>query len=262
MNFDLIKNFIAYKLKSKSNKGHGIHSPFVFDLLTKIINDKKVYNEYITIESIRRKLLKSKDVITVEDFGAGSKVFSSNTRKVKDIARYTLKSKKYGQLLFRLAKHFKPENILELGSSFGISTLYMAKGNYNAKVYTIEGCKEISMVAINNFTLAEAKNITLITGKFDDVLPKLLNNINRLDLAFFDGNHKKTPTLDYFKLCLQYKTNQSVFIFDDIHLSTEMEEAWNEIKANEQVSITVDLFYVGLVFFRDGVKKQDFVINF
>ncbi|MBE9467333.1 MAG: class I SAM-dependent methyltransferase [Bacteroidetes bacterium] len=263
MNFQLLFKYLSYKFTARHKYGYGIHSPFVFDLLTKTIRNFKSFNCYKDIENIRKTAKHSKKIIEVEDFGAGSHILKSNKRKIKDIAKYSLTKKKYSQLLFRLVNHFKPETILEFGTSLGITTIYLAKGNSDAKVISLEGSKKISDEAKNNFKKLNIKNIKLITGEFDKTLPKALSGIKNLDFVFFDGNHTKDATLSYFNQCLPYVLNDTVFVFDDIHWSEQMEEAWEKIKKHKKITVTIDLFFMGFVFFRkENYYKQDFKIRF
>jgi predicted O-methyltransferase YrrM len=261
----LIK-YIKYLLSAKTP--HGIHSPFVFELVNEVINKKGSYYAYEKIEQIRRKLLISLKQIEVTDLGTGR----SGKRTISEIAELSLKSEKYGQLLFRLAYHFKPNTILELGTSLGISTSYLASANPNAKVITIEGCPNIANEAKKNFESLELNNIESVVGNFDDALLAVLARNQKpvrkdsfgeaRSMVFFDGNHRKEPTLKYFFQCLEHAGNDSVFVFDDIHWSNEMEEAWAEIKSHPQVTVTVDLFFLGIVFFRKEQAKEDFIIRF
>jgi len=261
--FQLAKKYFYYFLHSKNGKGHGVHSPFVFDFIIHVLNDKKKYDCYDKIESLRRSLLKNDNEIEVEDFGAGSAVIPFKTRKIKDIARSSLKKKKYSQLLFRIAKYYQAKNIVELGTSFGITTAYLASSNSNAKVITTEGSKNIANIAGQNFKEAGLNNIELINGDFKKTIPSVLDKFENIDLLFVDGNHRKKPTLEYFDLFLKKAGRNSIFIFDDIHWSHEMEEAWEEIKQHPSVTLTIDLFFIGLVFFSKDFKvKQDFPVRF
>ena len=200
--------------------------------------------------------------ITIEDYGAGSRVNNSNTRKIKDIAKNTLKSPKYGQLLFRLVNRFKPATILELGTSLGISTLYLAASSKKIKVTTVEGCPNTAKVAQINFDKIGFKNIELINDTFDHFLPKHLPKINVLDFVFFDGNHQKEATINYFNLCVEKTHNNTVFIFDDIHWSEGMTAAWEEIKKHPKVTSTIDIYFMGIVFFNSELSKENFVLKF
>ncbi len=202
-------------------------------------------------------------MIDVEDFGAGSSVMKSSSRAVKNIAGSSLKSKKFAQLLYRMVAHFKPSVIVELGTSLGITTSYLASGNTTAQVYTLEGSQEISEIAVNTFSHLKIGNIILKTGAFEQTLPEVLSEISQVDFAFVDGNHRRAPTLAYLDSLLTVCNEYSVIVFDDIHWSSEMEEAWVEIISNDAVTLSIDLFFVGVVFFRKDFKaKQHFSIRF
>ncbi|HEY6161231.1 MAG TPA: class I SAM-dependent methyltransferase [Bacteroidia bacterium] len=264
------KDFLKYRITSGTK--YDVHSPFVFDLLTNVINDKKNYPAYNKAEALRKKLLKDDTLITVTDLGAGSrknipKAFGATKKRVKDICRNAEKNKKYGQLLFRLVDHFKPQLIFDLGTSLGVTTLYLSEAAPSAKIISIEGCPQTAAIAQKNFDEANAHNIQLVNANFDDVLENLLDQnckpqTIKCKLFFFDGNHRKEPTLRYFEQCLQYSANNDVMIFDDIHWSGEMQEAWETIMKNESITVTIDLFFMGIAFLRKEQVKQDFVLRF
>lgn len=261
--FQLAKKYLHYYFTAANSKGHGVHSPFVFEFITKVLNDKKQYPHYGKIEDRRKRLLANTSVIEVEDFGAGSGIIKSKSRVVKDIAGSSLKPKKFAQLLFRIVNHYRPKTILELGTSFGITTSYLASGNEAASVYTCEGASSIAAIAQTTFDELRLKNIQLLQGDFSTTLPVIFSKINRLDLVFIDGNHRKEPTLNYFRQLLKHSTNATMLIFDDIHWSKEMEAAWEEIQQHPSVTLTVDLFFIGLVFVNPEFKvKQHFTIRF
>lgn len=258
--------YLWYLLTASNGKGHGIHSPFVFEFITQVLNDERNFYCYKTIEKIREKLLIDETKLQIEDFGAGSHVLKTNQRVVKDIAKSSLKPKKYAQLLFRIMNQYYSNfniNIIELGTSFGVTSSYMASANQKAKMYTFEGSKEIANIASKTFHQLEIKNIEIVQGNFQETLEKKLNEISTVDVAFLDANHQKEATLHYFNLCLNKSNEETVLIFDDIHWSKGMEEAWQEIKAHPSVTLTIDLFFIGLVYFRKENKvKQHFNIRF
>ena len=261
--FQLAKKYIRYFLTASNGKGHGVHSPFVFEFITKVLNDKKQYECYAVIEKKRQQLLNNTEVIKVEDFGAGSAVMKSNKRLIKNIAASSLKPKKFSQLLFRIVQYYQPVSILELGTSLGITSSYLAKGNEHGNVFTCEGSSTIATIAQKNFEQLQIKNIRLIQGDFAKTLQPLLNEIGKVDLAFIDGNHRKAPTLEYFTKLLNSSTLNTILIFDDIHWSEEMEAAWYEIQQHPSVTLTIDLFFIGLVFINPDFKiKQHFSIRF
>lgn len=261
--FQLAKKYLHYYFTASNGKGHGIHSPFVFDFIKQVKNDKKEYSAYKLIEARRKALLNDNNVIEVEDFGAGSSVIKTNKRIVKAIARSSLKPQKFSQLLFRMVQYYQPKTILELGTSFGITTAYLAAGNTHAKAFTCEGATNIATIAKQTFGHLSFKNITITEGDFTHTLPPLLQQLQQVDLAFVDGNHRKVPTLDYFIQLLQYANQHTILVFDDIHWSAEMEEAWATIQQHPAVTLTIDLFFIGIVCVNTDIKvKQHFTIRF
>jgi predicted O-methyltransferase YrrM len=255
--------YLTYLFTASNGKGHGIHSPFVFDFITSVLNDRRTFYAYQELENARTSLLGDMRVLTIEDFGAGSAVHKSNRRKVADIARSSLKPKKFSQLLFRLANYYQPSTVLELGTSLGISTGYLAAGNLKSRVFTFEGAHQVADVARQVFSGLAVENIEVIEGNFDETLQPVLEKIARLDLAFIDGNHMEKPTIRYFEQLLAKAHDASIFIFDDIHWSKGMEKAWTHIQQHPAVTLTIDLFFIGLVFFRKEQKvAQHFTIRF
>ncbi len=255
--------FLRYWLTASNGKGHRIHSPFVFDFVTNVLNDNRSFYCYETIELLRQKLKQNKTILTIEDFGAGSHLHNYKQRSVSSIARSAVKPKKWSRLLFRMVNYYQPETILELGTSLGVTTCYLASAKNNANLITMEGATAVAVIAKQNFEWLRLQNIKLITGNFDETLPSVLKGLFFADFAFVDGNHRKIPTLNYFNLLLQKVNEQSIFVFDDIHWSDDMEEAWNEIKQHDAVTVSIDLFFIGIVFFRKENKaKQHFIIRF
>ena len=249
--------------KASNSKGHGVHSPFVYKFIREVLLDKDEPEYFSKIEAIRSELLKENKSIPVIDFGAGSSVIKTNERVVKKIAASSLKAKKYAQLLNRMVRYFNPKNVLELGTSFGISTSYMAKANKNTPVYTLEGSPEIARIAANNFQNLNIKNIELVIGDFAKNFQSTLGQMQVVDFVFIDGNHQQEATEFYFSELLKRSRHQSVFIFDDIYWSEGMEKAWNNIKNNEAITLSIDLFFIGIVFLDPAFKeKQHFSIRY
>lgn len=261
-NFKQALSYFKHQLTARNSKGFGIHSPYIFHLVTRIIHDFTPFYCYSDIEEERKRLLQNHQTIKVTDFGSGSKALPHTEKRISDIAKHSLKPKTQAQLLFRLLNHFESKNILELGTSLGITTSYLASVSSKAKVITLEGCPEISKQAEQTFTHLNIKNIELITGEFDKTLTEALQKHATIDFVFFDGNHQKEATLNYFHTCLPFKHNNSVFVFDDIHKSEAMMAAWEEIKKHNEVKVTLDLFHLGIVFFRHEFTKQHFNIKF
>jgi len=263
-------NSAFYKLSAylrylnTSGTRHSVHSPFVYSLVDEVFRDKTDYPEFRDIEELRQKLLRKSQVIEVTDFGAGanSKSYEHRFERVASIVRKGSVDVKFGRLLFRLVRYFKPETIIELGTSLGISTLYLAKANHEAKVITLEGCTTKSEQAASNFEALHATNIDLHIGSFDIVLPDLVKNMKKLDFAFIDGHHTFDATIDNFEKMLKVAHNDTVFVFDDIHWSRGMERAWQQITDHEHVTVSIDLFRFGIVFLKKELSRQKFVIRF
>lgn len=197
----------------------------------------------------------------VTDLGAGSMVNNSGNRTIASICRNTSKSKKLALLLHRIVKKYKPDTVLELGTSLGISTAYLATGNPSAKIITCEGSESIAATARKNFNYLELSTIEIREGNFDDIIPTLLKSIRTIDFVFIDGNHREEPTLRYFNWLTELSNTETIMVFDDIHWSAGMDRAWEKIKSDPRVRMTIDLFFVGIVLFREEFKvKQDFII--
>ena len=262
MNLFLIKHGIRYFFCSRHARGHGIHSPFIYSLIRTVFIDTHKYSEYKIIERHSNKLQKNKESIEINDFGAGSHRLQTKQRIIGKIAHTSLSPKKYAQLLFRICRHLQPINILEIGTSLGISGTYIAAGSPNGQVITLEGSPNIAKIAQNTFESCNVSNISIHIGNFADTLSPALKQLNHIDFAFIDGNHTKQATLEYFELIYPYCNEHSVLIFDDIYWSRDMHEAWKTIRADSRVSLSLDIFKLGIVFFRKGVVKQNFRIRY
>lgn len=255
--------YIQYFFSASNGKGHGVHSPFVFHFIKFVKNNRKKNDCYAAIEKLRQALLQNNSIIEVQDFGAGSSVIKTNKRVIRQMAASSLKPKKFAQLLFRMVQQYQPAIMVELGTSFGITSAYMASGNSKGKLYTLEGASAIAAIARQNFSALGINNIELTQGDFSKTFEPLLSSLPAVDMAFVDGNHKKMPTLQYFEQLLQKSHKDTILIFDDIHWSKEMEEAWDIIKNHSSVTLSLDLFFIGIVFFKKEFKtKQHFLIRF
>ena len=259
LNLFALKSY--FKFIYKSSNQHGIHSPFVYDLITKCFYDKTEFQDYKNLIDYRNKLLESDIEISIEDFGAGSTVFKSNKRKIKDLARIAGSSESDSKLLYRITKYFNPKSILELGTSLAISTNNFATATPNAKITTVEGCKstfEWNKLYTSKYNFESTEFINAI---FDDYLLEL-DNSNQFDFIYIDGNHTYEATIRYFETLKKHTHKDSVIVFDDIHWSEGMEKAWNKIIADKTISLSIDTFHFGMVFFRtEQYNKEHFVIR-
>lgn len=212
-------------------------------------------------ESLRKKLARDPREIDVEDLGAGSKHVKGNRRKISDIASQSLSTARYSSLYLRMARHLDARNIVELGTSLGINTLYLARQT-GSRVYTFEGSPAVAEIASLSFEFAGVNNIEMVVGNLENTLYTTLSRLPKIDLAFMDANHRLGPTLRYFELLLARTHHRSVIIMDDIHDSTEMEKAWSEVKRHPLVYTTADLFRCGIIFFDPRLTKQHVVLRF
>ncbi|MBC7949267.1 MAG: class I SAM-dependent methyltransferase [Chitinophagaceae bacterium] len=261
--FKIAGKYLNYYVSASNGKGHGMHSPFVFNFITRILNDEGHYPEYDKVEELRHALLKDHQPLQIDDMGAGSTSSNAAHRTVASLAKRAAKPRKFGQLLYRMVKTFQPRTVVELGTSLGISTAYLSLGNPTAKVITIEGSKEIASKARKNFQRLGLGNVSSVIGNFDDTLGHLIEPLSTVDLCFIDGNHRLEPTLRYFHQLLPKMNNESILIFDDIHWSEEMEAAWEKVREHPKVRCTIDLFFIGIVFFREEFReKREFVVRF
>ncbi len=249
--------YICFLLKSTNQ--HGVHSPFIYKLVTKCFYDKTKYSDYKTLKQYKSSLLSNKTVVSVTDLGAKSRVMPAQKRQVSQIAKNAGSTYKRIKLLYRLTRYFQFNSVLEIGTSLGIATQALSLGNLKGKITTIEGCPNTSKIASKQLSQFGLNNIELITGNFNTVLDKLKSNT--YDLVFFDGNHQKKVTLKYFNTLLETAHNNSLFIFDDIYWSQGMTEAWEIIKQHPKVTVTIDTFFWGFVFFRKEQEKEHFTIR-
>ena len=258
----MIHIIISYlKFIKNSTNQHGVHSPFVYSLITKCFYDKKKYDEYSILKIYRKSLLENKNFIEVTDFGAGSRVFKSNKRQISKIAKTAGISTKRDKLLFRVVNYFQPTTILEIGTSLGLATSALSLGNKKSKIITLEGCSNTIEIAKSQLENSKFQNIEFINTRFEDYLKNQQQTTNSQQLIYFDGNHSKKATIEYFKLLLPTITNDTVWIFDDIHWSKDMEDAWEIIKKHPKVKVTIDTFQWGFVFFRTEQEKEHFVVR-
>lgn len=259
----ILKKYFKYLFKASNGNGHGVHSPFVFTFIKEVLNKKAQSVFLVPIENRRKILSHETENIQVWDRGAGSRQTSNSERSIQSIAKGALKPKKYSQLLFKIIANYQPEHVLEMGTSLGITTCYLAAANSKAKVVTMEGAPNIAAIAKQTFQEVGLTNIQIMEGDFNETLPKYLETIDQVGVAYVDGNHRYEPTIQYFNLLLDKSNDDSILIFDDIHWSAEMEQAWDEIKSHPSVTLTIDLFFIGLVFIRKAQKeKEHFIIRY
>jgi len=236
----------------------------VYAFIENVLLDKQDHPIYHQVEELRKELKHSPERIEVLDLGAGSRKDNKCLRKVSDIARTAAKPAKYGQLLYRTARHYGCHQVMELGTSLGLTTSYLsAAAGEQGKVVTLEGAPAIAGKALGHFQQLGLHNIVQVTGDFDEKLPEALAIMPKPELVYVDGNHRREPTLRYFEAFREQCGENGIMVFDDIHWSKGMEQSWDTIRKDASVTCTIDLFFIGIVFFRRSFKeKVDFMIRY
>ena len=226
--------------------------------------DKRDTSDLKQLDNSRKKLFGRTTIIETTDLGsgAGNKAYTTILSQLGKLARQRSLNKKSLHLVFKLVWHFKPDNILEFGTAAGVSASYIGKAYQFKKFVTMEGCAVLASHAREYLNTLNLTSVEIKVGNFDAILDKTLKEFKQLDLVFVDGNHRKDQTLLYFKKCLSKAHDNSIFIFDDIHWSPDMAEAWQLIIENEVVTLTIDLFKIGIVFLRKDMAKQQLVIRY
>ena len=253
---------LKHFLHARFWRGHGVHSPFVYHVVRHVITgrhrDATLRN---AANTYKEKLLDDRTEITVPSIGAI--VRQPRQRKEREIAQQTATSEKYGRLLARLAADMKPNGILELGTSLGVSTAYMALARPNTKIITIEGVEQIADIARRHLHEAGFKNVSVLCGDIDATLDEAINALPeaRVEMAFIDANHCYDATMRYFRALAARRADRCLLVFDDIFWSDEMTRAWREITADPDVMTTIELPRMGLAFFRRGCSKEHYAVR-
>ena len=249
--------FIKYSLIAKGR--HGIHSPFVYNLIDQVLR-KPISEEVKSRQNRLFKALKNDDsIINFEEFGAGSK-YLKKQRSVKQIVSTNSTKNKYGNLLFRLMEGYKPMNVLEFGTSIGCGTLQLHWGNPEAQLISIEACKETYEFAKKTMAQHQISNhIQLINSTFNDFLEEKI--LVKFDLVFIDGHHDGKRLIDYVKKLEKHTHNDTIFILDDIRWSMDMLNAWNTLVNDEQYHLSIDFFKMGVLIRQSNKRKEHFILR-
>jgi len=250
------KSIRYFDYLKKSVNRHDVHSPFIYTLVEDVFRNPLSKSKSNGIEVERKFLLKDGSPVFIEDFGAKK----SRKSTVRKIASHSLKDPKYASIIGRLVEYYKPKSVLEFGTSLGISTAYLAQGN--TPIYTIEGSKAILEQAKKVWENLGITTIHSNSGPFDQTLEKVWPEMEQPAIIFVDGNHTYRATLRYFEYFISRLSQDSFIVFDDIHWSPGMEHAWEKIIADDRVSLSVDVFEMGIIFLRKGVEKQHFIVRF
>jgi predicted O-methyltransferase YrrM len=256
--FRILYKFLGHFFSARHTRGFGVHSPFLFQFTRFVLREKHSFYSFQDIENLRSVLKRDKRVLNIVDFGTGT----DRSESISNIAFNSLQSPKYGQLLFRMVHYFKSQHILELGTSLGITTAYLASVSSDIACTSLEGSPEIANIAKENLRKLNLSNVEIVVGNINNTLKDVLNKTNGLDFIYFDANHRSEAVLNYFELCLAKTNNDTVMVFDDIHWSEDMENAWNTIKDHPRVSSTIDLFQFGIAFFNTDLHKKHYKMRY
>lgn len=253
---------VRHRLTAWNTGGEGIHSPYLFYMVRMLFSSSDSYYIWPEIEKQRARLLQDKTLLHIRDFGTGH----DRDEAVCRIASSALESRKIGEILFRLVWFLGheaniPLNIIELGTSLGITTSYLATPNTKNRVLTLEGSPEIVAVAKHIWRQLGVKNVVVVEGNIDDTLYNIDISRARIDVAYIDANHTAEATLRYFDYISSLMGEKSIIILDDIHYSREMDAAWKQIRARSGVTATMDLYDIGLVFFDPHYLKHNYIIR-
>lgn len=240
---------------------YDLHSPFVAALVEAVIEDKRNYYAFFDIEVARGRWLTDDELIQLPPLGAPSTISNKQQRRSGDILKSTAISPETGRRLFRLVTWLQPPTILELGTSMGISTAYLAAADSRIPLLSIEGNQDIAAKAQQHLSALGLHRVEVVPGLFDEQMPEALKRLGKLGLLFIDGDHRKEAVLKHVHTCLEFRDDNSVFAIADIHWSDGMEEAWAALRALPEVTLSVDFFHFGLLFFKkEIIEKQHFIV--
>lgn len=254
-----IKSFVNHWLDAADE--HSIHSPYFFDFYNQVIKSDNInYPSIEEIESLRQKLLNNRTQIPIQELGVKSNHFKKNIRSIADVAKTSLCPSNYCRLLVRMLRAQKATHVVELGTSMGITTLYLAS-QPSAHVITFEGDSSLINISLTHFELFEKTNIQLIEGNIDQTLVQFLQSPVKIDMVFMDANHRYEPTINYFNQLTRRMASNGIIVLDDIYYSPEMTEAWKELKNHKLIYGSIDLFRMGILFFDPALNKQHFTCS-
>lgn len=246
----------------RSSTRYRVHSPFIFRFVNEVLRIREKDAALMKLLAFRGELRKDRSVIVKEDFGSGRLSGQEYPVTISRLAGSSSGDGESLRLLYRIVQYFRPGVILELGTSLGFSSMAMALANPDARVYTLEGSREVAGIAESHFKKMGIPNITLQQGEFREQLPEILKDLTSFDLAYLDGDHRKESTISYYEMLADKRGEKSLIVLDDIHWSKGMAEAWDEICRPCENKVTIDLYHKGLVFFREGLSAQHYILRY
>ncbi|MDR0542638.1 MAG: hypothetical protein LBH19_10595 [Dysgonamonadaceae bacterium] len=223
--------------KIRYRKGFGVHSPFVYNLITKVIEEKSAYYALEEIENFRRQLLKDNDLSLIT-------------------ARET-QSAAYGALLFRMVNFFKCRNVIEIGSSTGVMGLYLAMASRTRCQCRLLDERQGLAQCIRQFARTHhLSKLQYMEGDYRENIPSLYAELSGADLLFINQLPETMTGSGLMDLCRPLIGRQSILILDGINRSKEMHKIWESLKRDPQSRVMVDLYALGIAFFNDKLPKR------
>lgn len=253
--YEFLKHYIV------GSNEHGLHSPFVFELYTKTIQNHE-WPYYEHLEQHYFELISDHHLINNKNPGAGTSLNHRQHLPINRLAKHSIKSLPWRKLLCRLVEERKPKIIVELGTSFGITTAYLAMTCPDAKIYTFEGNPSLVALAKEFFEKTGLTNIEIIEGNIDETLPHFLEKHPNIDVAYVDANHRFRPTIKYVERLMDCVSWKGLIILDDIYWSYQMTKAWRGLCDKQDVTVSIDLWQIGLLYFHTGQAKENFKLRF
>lgn len=237
---------------------YDVHSPFLSVWIEEVLEDKREFYAFDEAEIIRRHWLHARQIVDYSvDYGAGSRAGQGKRRSVQEIVQKSAIDVQAGRWLFRMVNFHRPNTILELGTNLGISALYLQGARRSARLITIEGNPEVAKLAEQSFRRLRRPLPDIRIGTFSEEIPKVVQTFSKLDFVWIDGDHQYESTVLYFEQLLPRLHERSVVVIGDIHWSDEMELAWLEIRRHPRVTMSVDLYQMGVLFLRQELQQQE-----
>lgn len=247
------RRFFPFYLRA--NTLYDVHSPLVVSFIREVLEDDRQYYAFPTIEAYRKSLRENRNVLSIRDYGAGSQTNRSRQRPISELAQAISVSPRLGRLLFRLVRWHQPNQMLELGSALGISGMYQAAAAPSASFTTIEGNPETAQFTARQFPQIGLPQVEVLSGTFEQVLPQYLADRPPLDYLFIDGDHRLSPTISYVRQCRPHMPANALIAIADIYWSPEMQQAWRYLQKLPGVTLSIDLFEIGLLWFRLDIRQ-------
>lgn len=234
---------------------YNLHSTFETQAAQVMLEDRRNFYVFSFAKMLRGQLTSNALVVEYDDLGAPSMAMSGKKRSLGKIARHTAVNPETGKRLFRLVQWLKPQTMLELGAGLGVSTLYQAAAARNSIFIALEGQTALAARTAQHIREYGFDKVTVRAGLFKDTLPEALRSLQKLDYLFIDGDHRYEAVKANFYSCQPFFTENAVVVIADIHWSEGMLKAWHELRQSKGVSLSIDLYDIGILFFRNGQKQ-------